>query len=239
VSTQVGCRFKCVFCRSGREGLVRNLSAGEIAGQLLAVERQLGEDRRIGKLVLMGIGEPLDNYEETCRALRVWLDRRERVLTGGRIVVSTVGIPEAVGRLSRDLGGRVSLALSLHSPSAEKRSRIVQGAGREPPAALVKAASRFDFPPRERLTIEYVLTRGLNDSEADARELARLLRGVDCMVNLIPLNEVRGLRFKPSTREQSEAFQEALRRAGVRAFIRRRRGGGVQAACGQLAFDRE
>jgi 23S rRNA (adenine2503-C2)-methyltransferase len=103
----------------------------------------------------------------------------------------------------------------------------------------VEAASKFDFPPRERLTIEYVMARGLNDSQTDARDLARLLRGLDCMVNLIPLNPVEGLRLRPPAPEKAEAFQEVLRRAGVMAFVRRRRGGGVQAACGQLAFARE
>ncbi len=239
LSTQVGCRFQCVFCRSGREGLVRNLRADEIAGQLPAVEQRLVPGERIRKLVLMGIGEPLDNYEETCRAVRIWLERKERALTGGRIVVSTVGIPEAIARLSRDLGGKVSLALSLHSPSAEKRSRIVRGAGRITPAELVEAARQFNFPPRERLTVEYVLVRGLNDSEADGRELARLLRGRDCMVNLIPLNPVKGLRFKPPSPDRAVAFQALLRQAGIMAFIRRRRGSGVQGACGQLAFARE
>jgi 23S rRNA (adenine2503-C2)-methyltransferase len=236
VSTQVGCRMRCVFCRSGRDGLRRNLGPEEIAGQLFVAERLLPPGGKIRKVVLMGIGEPLDNYEGTLGAIKVFLSRRSRVLSNGRIVVSTIGLPAAIRRLDADLGGKVSLALSLHSPSARKRKAIVRGAGDDAPQKILEAALEFRHPPRERLTVEYVISAGLNDSQEDAAELADLLRGHRCMVNLIPVNPVPGLRFEAPSRGRLEAFQALLRREGVAAFVRRRRGGSIRAACGQLAF---
>ena len=239
LSTQVGCRMRCVFCRSGREGLRRNLGPEEITGQLFVAERLLPPGGKIRKVVLMGIGEPLDNYRGTLGAIRVFLSRRSRVLSNGRIVVSTIGLPAAIRRLDADLGGKVSLALSLHSPSARKRKAIVRGAGDDAPQKILQAALRFRHPPRERLTVEYVISAGLNDSQEDAAGLASLLRGHRCMVNLIPVNPVPGLRFEAPPPGRLEAFQALLRREGVAAFVRRRRGGSIRAACGQLAFGQD
>jgi len=239
ISTQVGCRMRCVFCRSGRDGLRRNLGPEEIAGQLFVAERLLPPGGEIRKVVLMGIGEPLDNYEGTLGAIKVFLSRRSPVLSNGRIVVSTIGLPAAIRRLDADLGGKVSLALSLHSPSARKRKAIVRGAGDDAPQKIVEAALGFRHPPRERLTVEYVISAGLNDSPEDAAGLASLLRGHRCMVNLIPVNPVPGMRFEAPPPARLEAFQALLKREGVAAFVRRRRGGSIRAACGQLAFGQD
>jgi 23S rRNA (adenine2503-C2)-methyltransferase len=239
VSTQAGCRFGCVFCRSGKDGLKRNLAPGEITGQLFAAFGRLPPGSRIRSIVLMGIGEPLDNYEAVVKAVRVWLDARGAAAGVGGIVLSTVGIPGAIRRLSADLGGRISLALSLHSALAAKRRRIVRGSRGETPEEIVEAACAFNHPKRGRLTVEVAMAAGLNDSAEDAAALARLLRGKRCMVNLIPVNTVEPMRFGPPPDEKIELFQKILLRSGVMAFIRRRRGCSIRAACGQLAFENE
>ncbi|MFH1434625.1 MAG: 23S rRNA (adenine(2503)-C(2))-methyltransferase RlmN [Pseudomonadota bacterium] len=239
VSTQVGCRFRCVFCRSGRDGLKRDLRAGEIASQLLAAGRRLPTGGAITRIVLMGIGEPLDNFENSCRAVRVWLDNGERAYGGGRIVVSTVGIRPALARLTDELGGKVGLALSLHAASAVKRKKMVGKAGRENPAGILEAACGFTLPKGEKLTVENVLVGGLNDSQGDARDLASLLEGKPCMVNLIPLNPAPGMSLVPPPADRVEAFQNILKARRILTFIRRRRGGSIQAACGQLAFGKQ
>ena len=236
VSTQVGCRFRCVFCRSGRDGMKRDLRAGEIASQLLAAGRRLPAGGAITRIVLMGIGEPLDNFENSCRAVRVWLDNGERAYGGGRIVVSTVGIRPALARLTDELGGKVGLALSLHAASAGKRKKMVGKAGRENPAGILEAAFGFPLPKGQKLTVEYVLVGGLNDSQQDARDLASLLEGKQCMVNLIPLNPASGMRLRPPPPGHVEEFQEILKARRILTFIRRQRGFSIQAACGQLAF---
>ena len=238
-STQVGCRFGCVFCRSGRDGLKRDLRAGEIASQLLAAGRRLPAGGAITRIVLMGIGEPLDNFENSCRAVRVWLDNGERAYGGGRIIVSTVGIRPALARLSDELGGKVGLALSLHAASADKRRKIVGKAGRGSPAGIFEAACGFLLPKGEKLTVEYVMVGGLNDSQEDARDLASLIEGKQCMVNLIPLNPAPGMRLRPPPADRIEAFQNILKARRVLTLIRRRRGVSIQAACGQLAFGKQ
>ncbi len=233
VSTQVGCRVRCLFCRSGREGFRRNLDASEIVGQVLAARRRGG---RIVRVVFMGIGEPLDNEEMLHRAIRILTDGEGAGLAPRRLVVSTIGRPEAMIRLGEAFGGRVGLAVSLHAADPDLRERIV-GAGRAAgPAEVLEAARAYPLPPRERVTVEVVLVKGLNDSASAAADLAAGLEGLRCRVNLIPLNPFPGLGMQSPGSRTVQAFQDVLDSAGLPTFVRRRRGAGILASCGQLAF---
>ncbi|MBW2262236.1 MAG: 23S rRNA (adenine(2503)-C(2))-methyltransferase RlmN [Deltaproteobacteria bacterium] len=233
VSTQVGCRVRCRFCRSGLEGFRRNLEASEIVGQVAAARL---DGARINRVVFMGIGEPLDNEEMLHRSIRILSDGEGVALAPRRLVVSTVGRPEAMIRLGEAFGGRVGLAVSLHAADPGLRARIV-GAGRAAgPAEVLEAARAYPLPPRERVTVEVVLVRGLNDSALAAADLAAALKGLRCRVNLIPLNPFEGLDMEPPGRQTVQAFQGLLDSAGFPTFVRRRRGARILASCGQLAF---
>lgn len=234
VSTQYGCAMGCVFCASGRAGLVRGLGAAEILAQVLVARRHLDPDEALTNLVFMGMGEPLHFYEETARALRLLAHPEGLGFGPRRVTVSTVGLVPGIRRLGEDFGGKVGLAVSLHAPDDETRSRLLPMNRRWPIGELIAELRRYPLPPRRRITIEYTLIEGVNDSDAHARALVRLLVGLRVKVNLIPMNPVPGSPLRASPRV--EAFRALLGEAGIGCWVRTTRGDDVAAACGQLAF---
>ncbi len=234
VSTQVGCGFGCAFCLTGTMGLVRNLTAGEIVGQVWAARSTLAPGARLTHVVFMGMGEPLANYAATVKALRVLVAPRGFGFSPRRITVSTVGLVGGLERLARE-NLRVNLAVSLHAVTDEVRGRLMpvnRGWGLDD---LLAACRRFPLAVRQRMTFEYTLLDGVNDSAEDAQRLVRRLRGLRAKVNLIPFNEWPGATFRRPPPERILAFQRALLDAGLIATIRWSKGEDVGAACGQLA----
>ncbi len=233
ISTQVGCAVRCVFCRSGSDGLIRNLTAAEIVGQvhLAATEYLPGEALR--NVVLMGVGEPLHNLERVLRALEVLGHPQGLDLSTRRVTVSTVGIPAGIDRLGEATGGAAALAISLHAADDDARARLVPGV-KAPLAEIVAALERYPLPKRRRFTIEYVLVDGVNDRPEDARALVRLLSKLRVKVNLLPLNPHDRTDLRPPPEERVLAFQQVLVDKGLSVFLRRRRGADIGAACGQL-----
>ena len=236
VSTQVGCAMGCVFCASGRAGLKRGLTAGEIVAQVLVAKGFLESGERLHSLVFMGMGEPLHHYDQTARALRLLSHPQGQNLSLRRITVSTVGLVPGLERLGRDFGGKVGLAVSLHGPNDAVRGALVPMNRRYPVAALMGALRAYPLPRRRRITIEYTLIEGQNDGLEHARELTGLLRGLPVKVNLIPMNPVAGLPWCSPSGDRVDAFQKILVNAGYSCFVRKRRGDDVDAACGQLAL---
>jgi 23S rRNA (adenine2503-C2)-methyltransferase len=234
VSTQVGCGFGCAFCLTGTMGLVRNLTAGEIVGQVWAARATLAPGTRLTHVVFMGMGEPLANYAATVKALRILVAPLGFGFSPRRITVSTVGLVQGLERLAReDL--RVNLAVSLHAATDEVRSRLMpvnRGWGLDD---LLAACRRFPLPVRQRMTFEYTLLAGVNDSAEDARRLVRRLHGLRAKVNLIPFNEWSGAPFRRPSSARILAFQRVLLDARLTATIRWSKGEDVGAACGQLA----
>jgi 23S rRNA (adenine2503-C2)-methyltransferase len=236
ISTQVGCAMGCVFCASGVAGLKRHLSAEEIVGQVLLGRQLLESGQGLRGVVLMGMGEPLHNYDATVRALRLLTHRDGIGLSSRRVTVSTSGLVPEIARLGHDFGGQIGLAISLHAPTDEARSRLMPINRRYPLADLMAALRAYPLPRRRRITIEYTLVVGQNDSPSDARLVARLLSGIPVKVNLIPMNPIDGSALGPPDLRGVLAFQRVLCDAGYSCFIRRRRGDDVSAACGQLAL---
>jgi 23S rRNA (adenine2503-C2)-methyltransferase len=236
VSTQYGCAMGCTFCESGRVGLKRSLRCEEIVAQVLLSRAYLEKAERLTNLVLMGMGEPLHNYEATARALRVLSHPEGLDLSLRRITVSTVGLVRGIERLGEDFGGKVGLAVSLHAPNDELRSRIIPINRRVPLRQLMAALRRYPLPRRRRITIEYTLIAGYNDGFEQARQLSELLQGLPVKINLIPMNPIAGSELRASSSARVAEFQDYLARDGYSCFIRTRRGGDVAAACGQLAF---
>jgi 23S rRNA (adenine2503-C2)-methyltransferase len=236
VSAQVGCAMGCVFCASGIAGLKRNLSAGEIIGQALAGRAQLAGRGRLAGMVLMGMGEPLHNYDAVARALRLLSHKEGIGMSLRRVTLSTSGLVEGIERLARDFRGQVGLAISLHATNDDTRSAIMPINKRHPLSELLPVLRRYPLPPRRMITVEYTLLAGINDSLADARELCALLRGLRAKVNLIPMNPVDGTQLRAPEPHIVDAFQRVLEAQGVPVFVRRRRGDDIAAACGQLAL---
>jgi 23S rRNA (adenine2503-C2)-methyltransferase len=239
ISTQVGCAMGCAFCASGIAGLKRNLTAAEIVAQVLIARRELPESGRLAGIVLMGMGEPLHNYAPVAHALRLISHPEGIGLSLKRVTLSTSGLVEGIEKLAKDFGGAVNLAVSLHAATDETRTRIMPVNKRHPLSELMPALRAYPLPPRRRITIEYTLIDGVNDAQADARALARLLRGMRVKVNLIPMNRVPDAELTGSEPARVDAFQDELRRAGLDAFVRKRKGDDIAAACGQLALSGE
>jgi len=240
VSTEVGCPVRCAFCASGLEGLVRPLAAHEIAEQYLHA-RSLCADDGIGaptNVVLMGMGEPLLNFDATAAALRLLRDRSGIGLGARRITLSTVGILEGMERLRAE-GHKINLAVSLHAPDDATRDRLVPLNARTGVARVVEAARRYAKESGRDVTFEYVLLAGVNDSDEQAEALAGHAAGAHINVNLIPFNRVEGIPFHPPSPERVEAFAARLRRRRVPVHVRRRRGDDIAAACGQLRLEAE
>jgi 23S rRNA (adenine2503-C2)-methyltransferase len=238
ISTQVGCPLACRFCLTGLMGLRRNLAAGEIVGQVLVLQDQLERDERISNIVLMGMGEPLLNFPQVERGLGILCDEQGAIFSPRRITLSTAGHVPGIEKLAAsDLG--VNLAVSLSATTDEVRDAIMPINRRWPIAELLQACRSYPLPNRRRLTFEYVLLDGVNDSPEDAQRLVRLLRGIRCKVNLIPFNTAPELPDRPSPRERVEAFQGILQDAGFTATIRESRGRDISAACGMLRIPKE
>ncbi len=238
VSTQAGCALECSFCSTGKQGFSRNLSTAEIVGQLWWANRELGKDVdnnwKISNVVLMGMGEPLLNFDHTVSALRLMLDDHAYGLSRRRVTVSTSGIVPAMDRLRDECP--VALAVSLHAPNDALRDELVPINRKYPLRELLAACRRYlEKAPRDFITFEYVLLEGINDSAEQARELVRLVRDVPCKFNLIPFNPFPQTRYRRSKPEVIRRFCEVLMEAGIVATTRRTRGDDIAAACGQLA----
>ena len=235
ISSQVGCQQACRFCLTGQGGFTRNLLFFEIADQVLEVSRILKDEgtRGITNIVLMGMGEPLANFDEVIKAIRVITSDRALGFSGRRLTLSTDGLVpemEALGRADV----KVNLAVSLNATTDETRDRIMPVNRRYPLEDLLAACRRFPLEPRRRITFEYVLLRGVNDSEDDALRLTRLLKGIKCKVNLIPFNPFPGSDFKRPDDAVVKRFQKILQDRHYTALVRESRGRDISAACGQL-----
>lgn len=241
ISSQVGCTLSCTFCHTGTQKLVRNLGAAEIVGQFMAARDSYNEwpspkgdtPRLLSTIVLMGMGEPLYNYENVAKAMRIVMDGEGIALSRRRITLSTSGVVPLMDRCGDELG--INLAVSLHAVRDDLRDQIVPLNRKYPIAEVLAACRRYPAASNaRRITFEYIMLRGINDSEADARELVRLIRNIPAKVNLIPFNPWPGSDYRPSTRDQQNRFAEIVMDAGFASPIRTPRGRDILAACGQL-----
>ena len=238
ISSQAGCALECSFCSTGRQGFNRNLTAEEIIGQLWIANKSLGrgvsEDRPISNVVMMGMGEPLANFENVVTAMRLMLDDHAYGLSRRRVTLSTAGLVPGIERLREECP--VSLAVSLHAPHDALRDELVPINRKYPIKELLAACQRYiEVAPRGYVMFEYVMLAGVNDSVDQARALAALVKGVPCKVNLIPFNPFPGIQYQRSSPEAIDRFREVLMHAGLIATVRKTRGEDIDAACGQLA----
>jgi 23S rRNA (adenine2503-C2)-methyltransferase len=241
ISSQVGCTLSCTFCHTGTQALVRNLGAAEIVGQFMAARDSYGEwpspkgetPRLLSTIVLMGMGEPLYNYENVARAMTIVMDNEGIALSRRRITLSTSGVVPMMDRAGAELG--VNLAVSLHAVRDELRDELVPLNRKYPIAELISACRRYPAASNaRRITFEYVMLKGINDSEADARELVRLIAGMPAKVNLIPFNPWPGSPYETSSRCAIDRFAQIVMDAGFSSPVRTPRGRDILAACGQL-----
>ena len=244
VSSQVGCTLSCSFCHTGTMPMVRNLTAGEIVSQVLIARDGLAEwgrkraESTLTNLVLMGMGEPLFNYDNVAKGLRIIMDGAGIAISRRRIMLSTAGVVPMIHRVGRELG--VNLAISLHAVRDDLRDDLVPINRKYPLHELLQACR--DYPAASnarRITFEYVMLKGVNDSDAEARELTRLLKGIHAKVNLIPWNPWPGAGYQTATRERIQAFARIVNNAGYSSAVRATRGEDIMAACGQLKSDSE
>jgi 23S rRNA (adenine2503-C2)-methyltransferase len=244
VSSQVGCTLSCSFCHTGTMPLVRNLSAADIVNQVLIARDGLDEWNKpreqclFTNIVMMGMGEPLFNYDNVARALSIVMDGEGIAISKRRITLSTSGVVPMIERCGRDLG--VNLAISLHAVRDDLRDELVPLNKKYPIRELLEACRHYPAANNaRRITFEYVMLKGVNDSDSDARELVRLLDGIHAKVNLIPWNPWPGAKYETSTRNRQMAFAQIVNDAGYSAPIRATRGEDIMAACGQLKSDSE
>jgi 23S rRNA (adenine2503-C2)-methyltransferase len=236
LSTQVGCAMGCAFCLTGKMGLVRHLTAGEIAGQARVLARELNLLDEPFNIVLMGMGEPLHNYDETMKALRMLASEHGLAVGPRRVTLSTVGLTPMIEKLASE-PLMPNLAISLHAPTEEQRAAIVPPAKKYSLHDLIEACRRFPLSRRSRITFEYVLLQGVNDSPDDARKLVRLLSGIKAKVNLIPLNAAPGIPFDRPPDARVDRFAKILADKRLTVSVRKSRGRDIRAACGQLIVD--
>ncbi|HSC95125.1 MAG TPA: 23S rRNA (adenine(2503)-C(2))-methyltransferase RlmN [Burkholderiales bacterium] len=238
ISSQAGCALECSFCSTGKQGFNRNLSVEEIIGQLWLANRSLGrgvtEERPISNVVMMGMGEPLANFDNVVAAMRLMLDDSAYGLSRRRVTLSTAGLVPGIDRLREACP--VALAVSLHAPNDALRDELVPINRKYPIRELLAACQRYlTKAPRDFVMFEYVMLAGVNDSVAQARELAALVREVPCKINLIPFNPFPGVDYRRSAQEAIARFRDVLMQAGLVATVRKTRGDDIAAACGQLA----
>lgn len=231
ISTQVGCRMGCSFCASTKAGFVRHMTPSEILEQVYAAQRDLG--CRIGHIVLMGIGEPLDNYDNVLRFLSLISDERGNNLSLRHVSLSTCGLVDRIDRLAKEHLG-LTLSVSLHAPNDAIRRETMPVSKKWPMEALLASCSRYAEETGRRVSFEYALIRDLNDSMACADELAKKLSGMLCHVNLIPVNEIKETAYQKSEKARILAFQQRLMKHGINVTVRRTLGADISAACGQL-----
>lgn len=232
ISTQVGCRLACTFCKTGTLGLKRNLTAGEIIGQIIKVNEDLPQKDRATNVVIMGMGEPLDNYQPLVDALRLMASPQAMKISTRKITLSTSGLVDKIKDFQQE-NIHVNLAVSLNATLDEVRDKIMPINKKYPIATLLDALR--EYPPTRKLTFEYVLLAGINDSDADAKRLAGLLKGLPCKINLIPFNRYEPSDYHPSAKKRILSFQNYLISKYYSVFIRKNRGADVLGACGQLA----
>ncbi len=231
ISSQVGCRMGCAFCQSTKNGLVRSLRAGEMLDQILKAQQDL--QLRISNVVMMGIGEPLDNLEQVIAFLKI-VNQPEGIQIGYRhISLSTCGLVPGILKLAK-LNVPITLSISLHGTTDEERSRTMPVNRRYPLEQLIAACHTYQNTTGRRISFEYAVIAGVNDRPEDANRLVRLLNGLLCHVNLIPVNPIEAGGFHPPTRQLVEAFQQQLIRLGLNATVRRTLGSDISASCGQL-----
>ena len=239
VSSQVGCALDCSFCSTGRQGFNRNLTAAEIISQVWLASQLLDEEKKPGRkitnVVMMGMGEPLLNFDNTITAVRIMMDDFAYGLSKRRVTVSTAGVVPAIDRLGDTLDMR--LAVSLHASNDELRNELVPVNKKYPLKELMAACRRFidKQNTRSRITFEYVMLDGINDKPEHARELIRLLKGIPTLMNLIPFNPFEGSGYSTSSKKAVARFREILHASGMTTVVRKTRGDDIDAACGQLA----
>ena len=231
ISTQVGCKMGCTFCATGRSGYSRDLSASEMIAQIESAQRDIGE--RISNIVLMGMGEPFDNYDNVIRFLNIVSGEDSLNIGMRHITISTCGIVPRIYEFA-DLRLQCGLSVSLHAASDNARSRTMPINRRYPVSELIKACRCYTDSTHRRITFEYALIDGENDSDDDARELAALVKGMLCHINLIPVNTVTGAGYQKSKIKRQQSFVDILQHAGVNATVRRTLGSDIDASCGQL-----
>lgn len=231
ISSQVGCKMGCTFCATGKSGFSRSLTASEMIAQIRSAELDCGE--RISNVVLMGMGEPFDNYENVIRFLKLVSSEDSLHIGMRHITISTCGIVPRM-RDFADLELQCGLSVSLHAPNDEARSRTMPVNRRYPIAQVMEASRYYVNKTNRRITFEYALIDGENDSDDTARELANLLKGLLCHVNLIPVNNVTGAGYRKSSIKRQQAFVDILSAAGINATVRRTLGSDIDASCGQL-----
>jgi len=231
ITTQVGCNIGCAFCASGLYGKNRDLSSGEIVLQVLTVEKI--EDIRISNVVIMGIGEPFDNYDNTLKAVRILNDPIGLAIGARKITISTSGIVPMIDRFSEE-DMQVNLAISLHASNDELRNNLMKINKKYPIEDLINACKRYVNKTNRRITFEYVLIEDVNDTDAHAHELSDLIRGINAYVNLIPYNEVNEFEFKRSSKKRMLEFYDILKKRAINVTLRFEKGIDISAACGQL-----
>ena len=236
ISTQVGCAMACAFCLTGKMGLRRNLTAGEIVGQVRVLADALAMHGAAFNIVLMGMGEPLHNYDATMKALRILTDEHGFTVPQRRITLSTVGLLPALERLARE-PVMPNLAISLHAPTGLQRGELVPLNKKYGVSEIIAVCRRFPLKKRSRITFEYVLLAGVNDAPEDARRLARLLVGVKSKINLIPLNAAAGIPFERPSEAAIDRFAQILADHRLIVSVRKSRGRDIRAACGQLIVE--
>jgi 23S rRNA (adenine2503-C2)-methyltransferase len=239
VSSQVGCALKCAFCHTGTQGITRNLTAGEIVQQVVLVRdfamkkfREEDKNKKIN-IVFMGMGEPFNNYDNLAQAVKIMMDNEGLAISRRRITISTSGIIPEIKKCAEEL--RVNLALSLHAPTDEVRNKFMPINKKYPIEPLIEACREYqDLANSRRMTFEYVMLKGVNDSLEDAKQLTKLIRGIPCIVNLIPFNPWPGSTYECSEGPVIDKFAQVIKRAGYQATVRTPRGRDILAACGQL-----
>lgn len=237
VSTQLGCKIGCIFCASGKGKFGRNLTAGEIVEQVAAIEKMIG--RRVTNVVFMGMGEPLDNFEATMKALKILQAPWGFAIGARRITVSTSGITPKILEFVKRSEGRVRLSISLHSSREEKRTELVPINKRYSLAGLAGALKKIHHDLKREITFEYTVIDGVNDSRQEAEGVAKIAKPLNAKVNLIPYNPIREMDFKTPSGQTVDQFRDILQARGLRVTVRQTAGRDINAACGQLRLDRQ
>ena len=239
ISSQIGCTLNCRFCHTGTMPLVRNLTAAEIVSQLLVARDELDEwppnnrNRLISNIVMMGMGEPLYNYDEVAKAIKIFLDPEGFNISRRRVTLSTAGVVPMINRVGKELG--VGLAISLHAVTDDLRNELVPLNRKYPIKELISALRAYPYTRNSRrITFEYVMLKGINDSIVDAKALCNLISGIPAKINLIPFNPWPNVPYECSNRKDIEAFAEVVNKAGYSSPVRTPRGRDIMAACGQL-----
>ena len=236
ISNQIGCKMGCTFCASAKIGFVRNLTPGEIVGQVLKIQEHSGE--KVSNIVFMGIGEPFDNYENVLKAIRLFNDPKALNIGARHMSVSTCGLVDGINKFA-DEKIQCNLCISLHSSRDEVRTEMMPINKRYSIAEVLDACREYIKKTNRRITFEYALVNGVNDNREDAIHLARLLHGILCHVNLIPVNKIKDGKYEKSSVEKMMKFRDTLNEKGIVATIRRELGSDISAACGQLVRDKQ